>query len=156
MPTFPSDQLAEGARRTPIDDHGKLRFAYFSVAPLTVAYAAGDQIDLCRLPSGRKRIILPESRFRTSAFGAARTLSIGHRAYLTRPAGETGAIDPELGTAFVNAVSVATALTPTPFSTTALKYDIYSLDEVTIFATIAGGTMPVGATLDGLIAYVYE
>lgn len=148
-----SVQLTDGYRKFPIDDHGKLRFQYGSVAALTVALPAADTIDLFRLPPGRVRVLLNLSRYSTSAFGAARLLSIGHRAYSTRP--PDIAAEVENATAFLNGADVSAAVAAGVMSTT-LKYDLYSRTEVTVFATIAGGTMPIGATLQVLMAYLYE
>lgn len=153
MATSLSKQLAPDYRRYPIDDHGKLRFQYGSVDALTVALNIADQIDIVRLPPGRIRVLPWLSRISTSAWGAARTLSFGNRAYSTRPPDQT--LEPELGTTFLNALDVSAAVNAAAFGTT-LKFDMYSRTEITLFATIAGGTMPVGATLAIMLAYIYE
>lgn len=151
--TLNSAQLAEGYRRYPIDDHGKLRMQYANVPALTGALAIGNTIGLLWLPPGRKRLLLNLSRLTTSAFGAGATLSIGHDEYMSRPpANAAVAADP---TAFVNALSVAAAVTAQPVSTV-LKYDIYSTAEVLVYATIGGAAMPIGATLELELAYLYE
>lgn len=151
--TINADQLAEGYRRYPIDDHGKVRFQYFKVSALGVALAQNGTIGLCWLPPGRKRVLPHLSRVSTSAFGAARTLSIGHDAYMKRPPGET--VEALNASAFVNALDVSGAVSAVAMAA-ALKYDMYSLDEVLVFATVGGGTMPVAATLEGYLAYLYE
>lgn len=151
--TINADQLAEGYRRYPIDDHGKFRIQEFQVSALTGALADGGTIGLFWLPPGRKRIIPCLSRITHSAFGAARLLDIGHDAYMPRPPGNTPeAADPD---AFVTDLDVAAAGNAVAWSTT-LKFDMYSLDEVLVYATVTGGTMPVGATLSGFCVYVYE
>lgn len=154
MATILAAQLAEDYRKYPIDDHGKLRYQYFSVPALTVALAANDQIDLCDLPPGRVRILPFLSRISTSAFGAGRTLDLGHRAYNARP---VGTIDPEAedGDALIDGLDVSAAVNAAAFSTS-LKFDMYSVQEKRIFATVLGGTMPIGATLAGMLAYLYE
>lgn len=154
MATYTSRQMAEDYRSYPIDDHGKLRMQYADVPALTAAYAANDQITLFKLPPGRKRVIIPLSRISFSAFGAGRTLNIGHRAYSARP---TGLADPEAenATAFVTGLDVSAAGNAVSWGTT-LKYDMYSIEEVEVFATIVGGTMPVGATLAMFMSYLYE
>lgn len=149
-----SNEMAEGVRKYPIDSHGKLRMAFFSVSALAVAYAQNDQIDLCKLPPGRKRLLPNLSRFTGSAFGASRTLHIGHRAYMARPVAQA-AMEAENATALVNALDVSGALASVVWSTV-MKYDIYSLDEVVLFASINGGTMPIAASLSGFVTYVYE
>ena len=154
MATQLGDQLVEGYRRYPIEDHGKLRYQYFSVAALAVAYAQNDQIELFKLPPGRKRILPNACRLWTSAWGASRTFSLGHRAYMKNPS--PGALEAEAATAFINALDVSSAVNAAAWSSTVPKFDIYSLQEVTCFATIGGGTMPVAATLSGYCAYIYE
>jgi hypothetical protein len=161
MATVQSDQRQEGYRKYPIDEHGKARIQYFSVGVLTaiaVAYAANDQVELCKLPPGRKRILEQESFIKCSAFGAARTIDIGHRAYSKRNPGIGSASqEAEDGDAFVDGLDVSAAITtPVKFNLPFLKFDIFSQEEVTIFMTILGGTMPVGATLEGYIKYIYE
>ena len=148
-----ADQLAESYRKYPIDGHGKLRVQYFTVSALTVALAADSTIGLVWMPPGRKRILPNLSLVTHSAFGAGRTLDIGHAAYLDRPAGMATAVDdPD---AFVDGLDVAAAAAATAFDDS-LKFDMYSMDEVLVYATVLGGTMPVGATLEGYITYLYE
>ncbi len=153
MATQTSVQLADDYRAYPVDDHGKLRFQYGSVAALAVAYAQNDTIDLFKLPPGRKRVLPWLSRITTTAYGSSRTLSIGHRAYRSRPPGNTD--EAENATAFVSAMDVSGAVNAAAFSTV-MKYDMYSVNEVTVFATIGGGTMPISATLQVALAYLYE
>jgi hypothetical protein len=154
MATYLSKQLTVDYRRYPIDDHGKLRFQYGSVDALASAYASADQIDLIRMPPGRVRILPWLSRYWSSAWGASRTLSLGNRAYSSRPSAQA-VQEAELGTTFLNAVDVSAAVNAVAFGTSK-KFDIYSVTEWTIFATIGGGTMPAGATLDIELAYLYE
>lgn len=145
-------QLADGYRRHPIDDHGKLRFAYGKVTA-DGALAADGTLALASLPSGRKRILPHLSRITTSAFGAGRTLDVGTAAYMSRPAGsDPEAADPD---AFVDGLDVSAAVTADEWSTD-LKFDLYSLDEIVVYGTVLGGTMPDGATVEVLIAYLYE
>lgn len=153
-----SDQRQDGYRKYPIDDHGKFRLQFFSVGvitPVAVAFAANDQIELFKLPPGRKRILPHASRLVWSAFGAGRTLAIGHRAYAARSPADAAA-EPENATAFATAVDVSAAQPVPQALGSVLKYDMYSYDEAVVFATVLGGTMPVGATLSGYMAYIYE
>lgn len=149
-----ADQLVEGYRRYPVDDHGKLRYQFFSVSALTVAIAANGTIGLVWLPPGRKRILPHLSRITTSAFGAGRTLDLGHDGYMSRPSGQATAeaADPD---ALIDGLDVSSAVAAAAFSTS-LKYDMYSLDEVLLYATVLGDTMPIGASMSGLVAYLYE
>lgn len=152
-----STQLTEGARRYPIDDHGKLRMQHFDVPALTVAYAANDTIELCRMPPGRLRILPWLSRWRSSAFGGGRTIDLGHRAYLIRPpTGEAGNYEAEDVDAFIDGLDVSGAVALSAWSATVQKFDVYSRTEWVLFATILGGTMPIGAELHGSVAYLYE
>ena len=156
--TINADQLADGYRRYPIDDHGKLRFQAFSVAALGTALSANDTIGLVWLPPGRKRILSHLSKIKTSAFGAGRTLDLGHDAYLKRPvgvgSGSTEAADPD---ALIDGLDVSSAVNAVFTEPSGdLWFDMYSLDKVLLYATVLGGTMPVGGTMSGLIAYLYE
>lgn len=146
-----SAQIATDYRKYPIDDHGKLRYAYAKVTA-SGDLAANGTAALFWLPPGRKRILPHLSRITTSAFGAARTLDLGHAAYATSlPAGQE-AEDPD---AFIDGLDVSSAVTANAMGT-ALKFDMYSQDEVLVFATVLGGTMPDAATLEVLMAYLYE
>jgi len=150
--TINAAQLAETYRRLPIDEHGKLRFAY-GKATAADAVAANGTIGLFWLPPGRKRVIPHLSRVTTSAFGAGRTLDIGHDAYMKRPPdNDLEAADPD---AFVDGLNVSSAVTAGVMGT-ALKFDIYSMDEVLVYATVLGDTMPVNGTIEVLMAYIYE
>lgn len=155
MPIFQSVQMVDGYRKRPVEDHGKLRYQYFDTGTLTAAYAANDQVDLCELPSGFKRIVPCLSRITSSALGAARTINLGHRAYMKRPSDNTDTTEAENGTAFIAGMDVSAAVNAAAWSTV-LKYDTYSLQEIGIYMTILGGTMPIGARIEGFLAYLYE
>lgn len=145
-------QLATDYRRYPIDDHGKLRFAYGKVTA-SGALAANGTMGLLWLPPGRVRVLPHLSRITTSAFGAGRTLDLGHDAYMKRPPGITvEADDPD---SFIDGLDVSAAVTASVVGT-ALKFDMYSLDGVLVYATVLGGTMPDAATVELLLAYLYE
>lgn len=146
-----SAQLADGFRPYPIDNHGKLRFAY-GLVTASGALAANGTAALFWLPPGRKRILPNLSRVTTSAFGTGRTLDIGHGAYSNSPPSGTEAEDVD---AFVDGLDVSGAVSAASFSST-LKFDMYSADQVLVFATVLGNTMPDGATLEVLMAYLYE
>jgi hypothetical protein len=74
---------------------------------------------------------------------------------MDRPNGERTSAADDDPDAFADGLDVATAADGTPFGT-ALKFDMYSLDEPLVYATVLGGTMPIGATIEGYIAYLYE
>lgn len=151
--TVDAAEITEGYRRYPIDDHGKLRFAYGKVTVPAGGLAIGNTMGFMWLPSGRKRIIPTLSRLTCSAGGAARTLSIGHGAYMTNPPG--AALEAESANALANAIDISAALNAATLAAV-LKYDMYSLDEVLIFGTLAGGTLAAAQTVELLLAYLYE
>lgn len=141
-------------RGRPTDEHGKLRIQYFELEAVAVAGDIGSTVDLCTLPPGAIRILPLLSMLQVSAFGASRTLSVGHRAYQKRDnPGE--AYEAESANAFINARDVSSA-TFAAFSAAVLKYDVYSKQGVKLFATVAGGTIPVNATIKGYVIYIAE
>lgn len=137
----------------PRDNHGRVRFARFS---FTQGAAAGDATSkqrLVKLPAGKVRVILPLSRVAHSAFGAARTLSLGHEAYET--AGVAVAEDlADLDTGVD--VSAAGSFIPTGTLGGDETKEFDSDEGVVITASNAGGTIPAAATLQGHIAYVVD
>jgi hypothetical protein len=152
--TLDATQVQDGARPYPIDEHGKVRIARFDVPALAAALSANDTIGLCYLPMGRK-LVLPNQSFIThSAFGASRTLDIGHVAYARRNQAQAAqeAEDPD---AFADGLDVSGAGTGVAFGSV-IDFEMFSQDRVLVFATVLGGTMPVGATLSGIITYVHE
>ena len=146
-----SAQIATDYRKYPIDDHGKLRYAYAKVTAAK-ALAANGTMALFYLPPGRKRVLPQMSRITTSAFRTGRSLDLGHAAY-TKAAPATQ--EAENVDAFLDGKDVAAAVTADALGD-ALKYDMYSNDEVLVFATVLGGTMPADATVEVLLAYLYE
>jgi len=68
------------------------------------------------------------------------------------PDNDLEAADPD---AFVDGLDVSSAVTAGVMGT-ALKFDIYSMDEVLVYATVLGDTMPAAGTLEVLMAYLYE
>lgn len=146
-------------RKRPFDIHGKLRFDYFALPATAVLGDIGSTIELCDLPPGATRILPWLCRLSTSAWGASRTLSIGHRAYTKADAfmNASGVTDEaESSNAFVSALDVSAAVNNVAWSSTVQKYDVFAKSGVTLFATVAGGTIPAGATMSGLVAYIYE
>lgn len=149
-----ADQLAAGYRKYPIDLHGKLRYAYMSLAANPIAGDIASTIELCDLPPGRVRVLPNLSRLTCSAWGASCTLSIGYRAYSSSEvAGSTP--NAEDVDDFMAAKDVSGALAAVVWST-AIKYDVYSVAGVRVFGKIAGAVIPVNATLQLLMAYLYE
>lgn len=148
-----SNQTTPETRGNVKENHSKVRFAHFNLDAVAVAGDANTTIELCKLPPGPVRVIPELSRVKNSAFGASRVLKIGHRAYQNRDNPSLAQIA-EDDDAFGSALDMATATTQKVGS--AVKFDVYSKEGITVFATVTGGTIPVGATLDGFIAYTYE
>lgn len=154
LETFLSTQMVDGFRSYPIDSHGKLRYEYFNVPAATVAGDADSIARLCVLPPGRVRVLPCLSRITASAFGSSRTLDIGHVAYQKRDdAGE--ALEALNYEAFLANLDISSAVAAAVFGTT-LKYDLYSKAGVEVNARVQGGTWPIGGTISGLLAYLYE
>lgn len=128
---------------------GKVRFAHFTLPAVAVAGDIGTTLALCDLPPGKVRVLPAESRVSCSAWGAARTLDVGVGAYVASD-GKTAvaAITNDL----VAAKDVSAALAGVQLGTT-IKKDYFSAKGLSITGTVAGGTIPVGATLEGFIAY---
>ena len=154
---FTQNSDASGYRKRPIDAHGKLRFHYSDFGPLTVAGDAGSTYELGKLPPGPVRLLPCLSRWECSAYGAARVLKTGHKEY--RKAQDGAVVDDGLeaddDNAFQSAVDISGALSNQVLGT-ALKFDMYSTAGVDLYATVTGGTSPIGATIAWLIAYLYE
>jgi len=106
--TTNSDQLTEGFRKYPIDDHGKLRMQY---AKVTQGAAAGDDgsfANLFKLPPGRKRILPFLSRYKVSALGSSRVMKVGYAAYQARPPANTAEVADD--DALMSAIDVSSAV----------------------------------------------
>lgn len=153
---FKSTELGDEYRGSPINDHSKVRLQYFNLPAVTVAGDANSTIDLCDLPPGAIRVIPELSRILPSAYGASRVMKIGHRAYQKADAYmNAGATDEaEDDDAFGSAIDVATAVNRNVG--TSLGYSMSSKSGIRVFATVTGGTIPIGGTLKGFLAYTYE
>lgn len=159
MATVLSDQLKEGYRKRPIEDHGKLRFQAFHYKNETGGTLAdGTEIDLCDLPPGAVRIIPYLSRYKTVvAGGASRVLDIGLRAYASKYNPNPQDLQAEDDDALVADKDISSAVAATVFdAANDLFVDIYSRAGVRVFATIDGGTIPANLEIEGSIAYLYE
>ncbi len=141
------------------DWHGRLRIARFSFkqgqfADPPAAGDAGSTARLVRLPPGRCRVLLGLSYLHASAFGAGRVLDIGWQAYNDLD-GNAVAADPN---GLADNIDVAAAEPKTVTGTIGgdETKQFLSRDEVVIEATVAGGTIPVDATLSGYFVYVKD
>lgn len=144
-------------RLYPMDEGGKLRILRASIAALAAAGDIGTTIELCRIPQGRSRLLPYMSRLWTTAYGAARVLDIGVRAYYGSD-GKT--VVAENANQIANDIDVSAALAASMIDPTS-HIDYFaqaSVDErdkgPMIFATIAGGTIPVGATLEAMFVFI--
>lgn len=137
----------------PSEHSGKKRASYFSF----VQNGAGDaesKIVVAKLPAGRLRIVLDETRIANSALGSGRTLNVGLQAYTAKDGSAVAAADDALksgvsaASAATAAISAANGSDPTVF--------INSRDGVTVELTVKGGTIPDAAELFGVITYIKE
>lgn len=146
---------AENYRRRPTDNHGKLREIYFKVVNNTGAAGDdGSEIELGTLPPGAVRLLPRLATLRSSAFGAARVLAVGHRAYASQDGGVNVPEDPDAFSSGLD-ISAATPSITSPFGSN-VKYDLYSKAGIRLFATVTGGTIPTNAELEGYLIYAYE
>lgn len=153
---FLSIQMADGFANIPPDYHAKLRMMKFELAAVTVAGDANSTVDLCMLPPGRVKILPWLSRIKVSAMGASRLLDLGHRAYsalATPPAGNEVAEDLD---ALIADLDVSSAVALSAWSSTVVEWDMYSRSGVMLSVQVTGGTIPIGATIEGFCAYLYE
>lgn len=158
MADFNSTQLANAAavpvvRNHAVDISGKLRVALFDYEQEAEG-AAGSDIALVKLPAGRVRVFPNLSRYTISALGAARTLDLGHEAYIGIDGVEVAA-DPD---EFVSATDVSTAVIA-DWSEAIGDVDtvlFQSRDGVTLIATVAGDVIDAGETLAGYVVYACE
>lgn len=149
----PLSEVANFNRR-PTDNHGKIRELYWKIVVGATLGDDGSMFELGTLPPGAVRLLPRLAALRVTAFGAARVLKIGTRAYKSV---DGATLDQaEANAAFSTGLDVsAAAFVANPFGTP-IKFDIYSKTGVRIFGTVTGGTSPVAAEMEGYIPYVYE
>lgn len=153
-----SDQLANAdkvpaVRNLPQDVSGKLRIGRFTFTQ-SGAGDANSTVALAKLPPGRVRVIAALSRIANSAFGAARTLDIGHQAYTGFDGQQVSADEDAIDAA--QDVSGAGNYSPTGTLGDDETILFESQDGVVLEAKVKGGTIPNGATLKGYFLYVTE
>lgn len=149
---------APGYFKRPIDNHGKCR-AIYNKFVAAVLGDIGSTLNMGKLPPGAVRLFIPDCFVLPSAWGAARTLSIGHAAYRSKQdvAAANDGIEAASVNAFANALDMSAApAARIPFSATVMKFDIFSLSGVDVIATVAGGTFPAAGTLETWMTYYYE
>lgn len=148
-------RLAAGAiKNLTTDIMGRMRKFRFDFTQGAAAGDIGSTVTLAILPMGGNYVYLRESLIAFSAFGAARTLDIGYGAYKDRD-GNAVAADPA---AFVDDLDVSVAgtaaLTGVVGGIESLLFE--SSTDIPIIATVAGGTIPAAATLNGDITVVRD
>jgi hypothetical protein len=135
---------------------GKYRIRYFEHVQ-SVAGDAGSTVDLVKLPAGKVRVLRAESKLWASAFGAARTLDVGYLAHTKDDGFKTpvaAVVDH-----FIDGLDVSAATNATLFNQddVTIPTSLFeSEDGVTIQAIVAGGTIPLNATLKGYVAFIVE
>lgn len=156
LQTFVSDQKADGYRKRPYEDMGKLRIEYFNVAAVAVL---GDTLSLallCTLPPGAIRVLPHLSRLTSSAFGASRVLAIGHGSYQSRDSSDSSLLVAANYSAFGSGIDNSSAITTPAAIGASLKYDLYSKTGVDVYAQVSGGTWPAAGTIAGYIIFIAE
>ena len=150
MATFNSTEYANNVAVPAVmndscDEHGRVRVNSFTYTQ-SGAGTAGDTVNLCTLPGGNIRIV--SLTVSTSAFGASRTLKVGHTAYVNLAKATVAANS----TAFLPSTSIATAVV----TTTHVTQKLTSREGILVQALIEGGTLPDAATITGTIQYAID
>jgi len=127
------------------DEHGRVRVRAFDFTQ-SGAGADGDTVTLCQLPAGTLRIV--GVQIINSALGASRVVKVGHTGYTNLSNAAVAASD----NAFLANTSVAAAGT----INSVLSSKFTNKTGVTVRATITGGTIPDGTTLNGQILYALD
>ena len=138
-------ESARGSLRlTNPENFGSVRFHRIT---FTQGAAAGDATStqgLLILPAGRYRLL--ELALDISAFGASRTLDVGWGDF-DGPDGVNVVADPN---GLISALDVSGALVGSRINAaTGRALLIDSKEAVEIYSTVAGGTIPAGATIKG-------
>lgn len=142
---YANTQAVPRTMNAPHEDRGRVRVKAFNFTQ-SGAGTAGDQALLCQMDAGAIRIL--SAVITCSAFGAARTLDLGHLG-ATDINGTAIAADPD---AFSADTSVATATT----ATVNINNQITTRDGFVLAAQINDGTIPDAATLTGYVTYVID
>lgn len=135
--------------------YGKLRLLQFTFTQGAAAGDAGSSAALVKLPAGKVALIGALSRIECSAFGAARTLDIGWDAYKDKNG--TAVVADDNGLTDNLDVSAAAAADLTQLAVLGGGIKVFeSLNGVVLRATVAGGTIPIAATLKGYVVVSVE
>ena len=147
------NQTSPKSRVDTTEMHGRLRLAYFDFTQDGAGDANSIAV-LAQLPAGRIRILRHLSSIATSAFGAGRTLDIGHNGYTAFDGTVVAASVDQL----VDGRDVAAAATAAPAAAAGADPTVFynSRDGVQIRAKVLGGTIPDDATIKGVLVYVMD
>ena len=130
----------------------KFRIKRFNFTQGAAAGDATSSAELVQLPAGRVRVYPKLSVLSNSAFGASRVLDVGYKAY-TSEAGAAVTADLDFIDNDIDVSSAASAALGTDIAAADKTAYFASATGVTLVATVAGGTIPVAATLDGYVVY---
>jgi hypothetical protein len=139
-------------------NRSKSRKHFFRIPATAVLGDINSTIDLALLPQGDVRLFLTESKIWWTAFGAARLLDIGHRAYEAIDgsiiAAAANLFDDDVDvSAASNAAGVALGSDFVLAGTLAKTQRFLSAKGVMVFATVTGGTIPAGTIIEGFLEY---
>lgn len=135
----------------------RVHYAPFALPSTSVAGDIGSTVLLRRLPAGVVYLLPFLCRITWTAFGASRTIDIGHNAY-TAYDGTTTAASAALFDDDVDVSSAGQAALGSDF-TQAITADnggykkFTSQGGVDIVLTVAGGTIPTSTLITGYLAY---
>ena len=139
---YANTQTVPATMNDACDEHGRVRVRAFDFTQVG-AGADGDTVTLCQLPGGTARVL--GVKIVNSALGASRVIKVGHTGY-TNLSNVAVAADDD---AFLASTSVAAAGSINGVAASKIS----SKTGLTVQATITGGTIPDGATLNGHILY---
>jgi hypothetical protein len=129
------------------DQQGMLEYRRFEHTQGATAGDATSTQGLIKLGPGRIRFIC--AFIDNSAWGSSRTLDIGWLANV-EPDGTVITADPN---GLVAAKDVSAALVAWGFNVATAHVVLNARDPLQIVSTVAGGTIPAGATLKGTLVY---
>jgi hypothetical protein len=133
--------------------YGKLRFLQVTFTQGAAAGDAGSSVGLIKLPAGKVALLGWLSHFDISAFGASRVLDVGWDAYKdksgTAVVADDNGLDDNLDVSSASAVAIGSIIGG--------DVKVFeSLNGVVLRATVAGGTIPAGATIKGGVVISVE
>lgn len=125
--------------------YGKLRVFKFNHTQ-SGAGDATSTVNFVKLPPGKVMLCAAQSNVKFSAFGASRTFSIGYAAYKL----QDGTAQAASAAAITSAADVSAAVSLTPGAALADgTLTFTSRAGVVLQGTVAGGTIPDAATIQG-------